>query len=67
MGLYQRHLDSIANYLFCVNPKQNTSNTCLSIQVAREVNALCKDGSMFVNIGLIAQASSEAEIAGVIP
>ena len=45
---------------------RNTSKY-MFIYTSRQVNAfMCKDGSMFVNIGLIAQASSEAEIALVL-
>ena len=61
------YLDSIANYLFSVNPKQEHKQIHVYLYKSPEVNAfMCKDGSMFVNIGLIAQASSEAEIALVL-
>lgn len=61
------YVDSIAAILNKANPQPNHDKIHIYLYKSNEANAfICKDGTLFMNVGMLAQASSEAELAMVL-
>lgn len=62
-----KYIDSIATNLFKANPLEDNEKIHIYLYKSADVNAfICKDGTLFMNLAMIAQATSEAELALVL-
>ncbi|MBP3717537.1 MAG: M48 family metallopeptidase [Paludibacteraceae bacterium] len=61
------YIDSIANILYRANPNSEHEKIHIYLYKSPVANAfMCPDGSLFMNLGMVAQATSEAELALVL-
>lgn len=61
------YVDSIANILYKANPNSEHDKINIYVYKSPVANAfMCNDGSLFMNVGMLSQASSEAELALVL-
>lgn len=61
------YIDSIANILYKANPNSEHEKINIYLYKSPEANAfMCPDGTLFMNLGMVAQATSEAELALVL-